>query len=177
MNEHFKIGEAKFFLEKMEESIGDRVAFRYNLSAFLSAARSVIFYAKEEAKRKRRSQWWEHSLSKSDVLYFFGTRRNVNVHREQPVDPPRDIHADTSEIVGVFDVASDVYSNNKLVGKELAPQDQPPLKSTESTQEQTILYRFDEWSGPEDVIKLSHRYIEALENFVQDGIEKNILTG
>jgi hypothetical protein len=32
MNERYKIGEAKFFLERMEESISDRMAFRYHLS-------------------------------------------------------------------------------------------------------------------------------------------------
>lgn len=49
MNERYKIGEAKYFLARMEESIRDRMAFRYNLSAFLSAARSVTQYAYEEA--------------------------------------------------------------------------------------------------------------------------------
>jgi len=177
MNEQYKIGEARFFLERMEGSLGNRVAFRYYLSAFLSAARSVIFYAKEEAERKSRIQWWEDSLSKSDVLKFFGNRRNVNVHRGKPVDPSKHIHVVISDPVGIFDAASDVHFNNKLIGKKPAPQEPTSPKSSGGTQEHTVLYRFDEWSGPEDVIGLSHRYIEALENFVWDGIAKRILTG
>jgi len=41
MNERYKIGETKFFLARMEESLHDPETFRYYLSAFLTAARSV----------------------------------------------------------------------------------------------------------------------------------------
>jgi len=37
MNERFKLGEAKYFLARMEESLHDREAFLYNLSAFRTA--------------------------------------------------------------------------------------------------------------------------------------------
>ena len=68
MNELYKIGEAKFFLARMEESISDRVAFRYYLSAFLSAARSVTRYAREESRSKGRQQWYDETVAGYDVL-------------------------------------------------------------------------------------------------------------
>jgi len=68
MNERYKIGEAKFFLARMEESLNDREAFRYFLSAFLTAARSVNQYAREEARSKGRQQWYEETIAGNDVL-------------------------------------------------------------------------------------------------------------
>jgi len=39
-----KLLEAEFFLERMKETQSDRAAFKYNLSAFLAAARSVTWF-------------------------------------------------------------------------------------------------------------------------------------
>ena len=126
MNERYKIGETKFFLAKMEESLHDRETFRYYLSAFLSAARSVTQYAREESRSKGRQQWYEETLAGNDVLS----------HSSQT----------------------------------------------------TIRNRFADWPGTEDrigssqryseeLINLSHHYIEELEKFVQRGIEEEILSG
>jgi hypothetical protein len=70
MNERYKIGEARFFLARMKESISDRVAFRYYLSAFLSAARSVLQYAKEESRSKGRQEWYDETVAGNDVLSY-----------------------------------------------------------------------------------------------------------
>ena len=70
MNERYKIGEAKFFLARMEESVSDRVAFRYYLSAFLSAARSVTQYAQEESRSKGRQEWYDETVAGNDVLSY-----------------------------------------------------------------------------------------------------------
>jgi len=70
MNERYKIGEAKFFLARMEESISDRDAFQFYLSAFLSAARSVIQYAREESRSKGRQQWYEENVVGNHILSY-----------------------------------------------------------------------------------------------------------
>ena len=68
LNERYKIGEAKFFLARMEESYQNREAFRYYLSAFLTAARSVLQYAREESSSKGRQQWYKETIAGNDVL-------------------------------------------------------------------------------------------------------------
>jgi hypothetical protein len=68
LNERYKIGEAKFFLARMEESFHDRETFRYYLSAFLTAARSVIQYAREESRSKGRQQWYEETIAGNNIL-------------------------------------------------------------------------------------------------------------
>ncbi len=68
MNEQYKIDEAKFFLAKMKRSVHDRKAFRYYMSAFLTAARSVIQYAREESRSKGRQQWYDETIAGYEVL-------------------------------------------------------------------------------------------------------------
>ena len=70
MNERYKIGEAKFFLARMEESVGNREAFRYYMSAFLAAAQSVTQYAREESKSKGGEQWYEKTIAGNVVLSY-----------------------------------------------------------------------------------------------------------
>lgn len=70
MNERYKIGEARFFLARMEESFHDRGAFRYYLSAFRSAARSVTQYAQEESCSKGRQQWYDETIAGNDLLVY-----------------------------------------------------------------------------------------------------------
>jgi len=70
MNERYKIGEAKYFLARMEESLHDREAFRYNLSAFRTAARCVTQYAREESRSKDREQWYDEAIAGNELLSF-----------------------------------------------------------------------------------------------------------
>jgi hypothetical protein len=79
MNERYKIGEAKFFLARMEESVGNREAFRYYLSAFLAAAHSVIQYAREESKSKGGEQWYDNTIAGNVVLSY--TNQKAFRHR------------------------------------------------------------------------------------------------
>jgi hypothetical protein len=70
MNERYKIGEAKFFLARMEESLHDRETFRYYLSAFRAAARSVTQYAREESRSKDRAQWYDETIDGNELLSY-----------------------------------------------------------------------------------------------------------
>jgi hypothetical protein len=70
MNERYKIGEAKYFLARMEESLHDREAFLYNLSAFRTAALSVTQYAKEESNKKGRQLWYYETIAGYDLLRY-----------------------------------------------------------------------------------------------------------
>jgi hypothetical protein len=70
MNERYKIGEAKYFLARMEESLHDREAFLYNLSAFRTAALSVTQYAKEESNKKGKQLWYYKTIAGYDLLSY-----------------------------------------------------------------------------------------------------------
>ena len=70
MNERYKIGEAKYFLAKMEESIGECEPFRYNLSAFRTAGLSVTQYAREESRSKGRQRWYDETIAGYKLLGY-----------------------------------------------------------------------------------------------------------
>ena len=175
MHERYKIREAKFSLARMEESVDNREAFRYYLSAFLSASRSVLQYALEESKKKGCQKWYDDAVSRSKVLQFFIDKRNVNIH-EEPVNPSRDVTIAISEGVGVFSAVGEVFFNDKPVEMSRFEEEPPPLKPPESRHKTTIRDYFNDWPGPEDIFGLSHQYIEELESFVQSGIEQGYIS-
>lgn len=175
MHERYKISEAKFFLGRMEESVEDREAFRFYLSAFLSAARSVLQYAMKESREKGSQRWYDEVVSRNDVLSYFKDKRDVNIH-EEPVNPLRHITMVISSGVFVFSAASEVSFNDKPIEMKRSEEKPPPPKPPESGPKNTVRYCFNDWTGPEDVIGLSHRYIEALESFVQRGLDERILS-
>ena len=72
MNELEKIREAEYFLGRMTEEREIRDAFRFNLSAFLSASRSVLQYALEAARQQPGGQaWYDAHMAASKILTFF----------------------------------------------------------------------------------------------------------
>ena len=182
MNERYKIGEARFFLARMEESIRDRVAFRYNLSAFLSAAQSVLQYALTESDGKGNRKWYDENVAQindaqNNVLRDFKEKRDANTHRGEPVDPARDVTIAISEGVMVLSAVGEVRFNDKPAEMMKPKEEPPPPKSSESRHRDMVLYRFVDWPGSEDLNGLSRRYIEELEKFVQKGMEEGIISG
>ncbi|MBC7108976.1 MAG: hypothetical protein H5T41_09395 [Methanomassiliicoccales archaeon] len=57
-NTRFKLNEAKYFLEQMKEHADSTEEFAYNLSAFLSAARSVTWIMQNEFKNVPGFEEW-----------------------------------------------------------------------------------------------------------------------
>jgi hypothetical protein len=183
MHERYKNDEAKFYLARMEESLGDRQHFRYYLSAFLSSARSVLQYALKELGEKGRQDWYDRTVAGKDVLQYFKDKRDVNIH-EEPVNPSSHIEIAASQTVAVFDAVSVMLFNEKAPEKREPEGEPPPPKPPEGRNEGpqdraegTVRYYFDDWPGSEDVIVLSHRYIAELEKFVQSGMKDGILLG
>lgn len=58
MNEDQKIEEAQYFLDKLTNPDLEHPGFSFELSAFLTAARSALQYALEEARLKTGGQAW-----------------------------------------------------------------------------------------------------------------------
>lgn len=79
-----KLLEAEFFLERMNETQSDRAAFKYNLSAFLAAARSVTWFMQKEFKKVSGfKEWYEEKQAKmksdSDMTFLNKTRK-ITIH-------------------------------------------------------------------------------------------------
>src|SRR5690348_4165634 len=79
-----KLNEAAFFLAQVKTSTENKDAFRFNLSAFLSALRSTTFFMKAEYTHSQGFlTWYESKLAEMDadsILRFFKKQRNNTIH-------------------------------------------------------------------------------------------------
>ena len=81
-----KVGEAEYFLCRMTKTFEDDRLFSYNLSAFLSAARSITFYMQRQYKRcDGFGQWYcqtQIEMSADPELEYLNKARVEAVHTE-----------------------------------------------------------------------------------------------
>lgn len=181
MYELEKIKEAEYFYHRMiKKAEEDSDAFKYNLSAFLAAARSVLQFALKEAKDKPGGQQWYDSLvADNRVVSFFKDKRDINIH-EEPVKVRKDTRitpgtgsisiSSSSPIVVIRDRHGNIISESK------SEAELPMIKKKEKPPEVTYRYKFDDWAGGEDVPTLCYRYLDELRTIVADGQKKGFLT-
>ncbi len=185
MNEKAKLEEAKYFLRQMQLTAKDGHALHpltWQLSAFLSAARSALQYALEEAKTKNGGRaWYDGAVAADPVIRFFKDKRDINIH-QKPVLPQRRVEVNLSETIRVEDSLSIIVrdrdgnivqsynSDDERIDK---PDAEPP---DEGVTTKTV-FLFDDWSGSEDVPTLSEKYFRAVETLVGAGVAAGHISG
>lgn len=176
MREWDKIEEAEHFLAQMGAAQQDRDArkFKHNLSAFLTASRSVLQYALGKAKKgSRRWKWYDNWMKKSTMFTFFKGKRNDNIH-EQPVTPKRNIRVTIDLPVQTSVHIAKLDKHFKLIEQRDLSEKGSVARTSEISV--TTRYFFDDWTGSDDVLTLCQKYVNDLKLFVQDGIVKGFLT-
>jgi hypothetical protein len=178
VNEREKLKEARYFAQRMEASVDDPQAFQYELSAFLSAARSVLQYAFEEAtKTPVGRRWYEAQVSGNAVLEFFKDKRDLNIHVE-PVRPSRHIDLSFTEHIMISEsVRIETRKEDGTTEVREHKEEPPKPKPQETSAEVRIRYVFVDWGGSEDVIDLSYQYLAALENSVKAWLSSGVISG
>jgi hypothetical protein len=181
MHEREKLEEAKYFYSRMVEEQTKVNNFKFNLSAFLSSSRSVLQYALEEAKKIRGGQkWYDNFMSNSPILRFFKDKRDINIHTE-PIEPQKIFAVTIVETMALSDSVSVILRNKN--GKVKQRGGSKPHIRSENEKVDTkpatvqVKYNFTDWNGKEDVLMLSHKYIQELEKMVRDGIGKGFIKG
>lgn len=183
MHKREKIEEAKYFYSKMIKNYEHINYFRYNLSAFLSAARSPLQYAYKEVNPKDKSlakpeaQNWYKKVMEDPLLKFLRDERNDNIH-DEPVSFRKDIEIAIAEAVGVGESLSAKIkrTDGSVELRENLINTRPKTKNVKATVESKSTYRFDKWTGDEDVLTLCEKYIQELEKVVRDGVSKGFIT-
>ncbi len=177
MNETRKLAEAQHFLSHLAPSASNTNAFAFELSAFLSAARSVLQYALEEAKTRSGGQaWYDAQLKSAPEIKYFKDKRDLSIH-VQPVEPNRQINVtETASVsfhgslsIKVIDPHGNVVDERNVDSPVLPPA--APSNSSVS-----ISYHFSDWPGAEDVETLCHRYFAAIKAVVKDGQANGFLS-
>jgi hypothetical protein len=184
MHEKEKLKEAQFFLDRMKENVDNTEDFKFNLSAFLSASRSVLYYALEEVKNTSHQNWHDSKISGSTIFKYFKDKRDISVHIK-PIRPGRNINIVINETINIsaaVSVSLQVTDNNGNVVSESKSVEDNQVKKEKPRKEKTkgatvqIEYIFSDWVGTENVIILSEKYLSELEQFVDEGIRLGYLT-
>lgn len=103
MIEELKLAEAEYFYGQMLSVQETRAPFVYNLSAFLTAARSALQYALEDAKRKPGGQtWYDAAVAAQPSIKFLREKRNVNIHAA-PVETANTYEVKLSDDLRIVD--------------------------------------------------------------------------
>ena len=178
MYEESKLREARYFYSRMLSETDNRDNLLFDLSAFLSAARSVLQYALREAQTKPGGQqWYDNHVTSSKVLAFFKDKRDINVHT-QPIQVSQHTSIQLTEVVPFSDsiLIKKFDQNGQLIG-EYSSEPELPTQPAEIPPKITNRFTFPDWPGNEDVLQLCHLYLNELQRVVIDGQSKGFLTG
>ncbi|MCX5919602.1 MAG: hypothetical protein NTX30_23380 [Deltaproteobacteria bacterium] len=181
MKEQEKLDEAEYFYQRMIVEQNNQLYFKYNLSAFLSAARSVLQYAAKDvdpantpSARPGAKAWYDCKITSSIILPFFRDTRDVNIHRS-PVSPKSNT---TLQVDDLFH--AHFIDHVSLNGQ--APAETPPPPAVVREKElkpppPPPEYKFTDWSGTEDVPTLCRKYLGELEQFIKEGVSLGYISG
>lgn len=177
MHEQAKINEARCFYLQMCDLVNDRAKFNFNLSAFLSAARSALQYALKEAQPKTGGQaWYDGQVASNPVVKFLKVKRDFSIH-VTPIQPSAKIKATVSEMIHISDPASVKIERNDGTTEETQILPTPPSpepKAGETSVE--YQYFFGDWPGSDNVVTLCKRYLKEVETIAADGVSNGFLT-
>jgi hypothetical protein len=178
MHELLKIKESQHFFDQMKENINDREKFIFSLSAFLSASRSVLQSALNETESIPGGQHWYNSkITGSAVLRYFRDKRNISIH-EEPVTAVQETNIAITEQLSISDaVFIRVRDKNNSIIEERSSLPEVAPARTEIPPIVTHIYKFSDWSGPEDVLTLAKSCIDDLQAMINDGITRCFITG
>ncbi len=163
---HLKLREAKFFLRHLEAEAkraqSDDAVFRYYLSAFLSASRSITFFLQVEDKSLYDSSWepWLRGLEQGEekLVVNMNAQRVAEVHRggvelESHVQPIPYYEVDTGS-------TRDPRYGVHMFGLMGMMGGRAWVHVVERT--------FDLGQGPQEVTATCRRYLSLLEDFVNE---------
>jgi hypothetical protein len=173
VNEDHKIEEAQYFLSRLADPNLEIREFSFELSAFLTAARSALQYALEEARLKTGGQaWYENQVKTAEAVKFFKEKRDISVHAE-PVIPQRIINIYVEESIGISDFYSIEIINPDGTVVPDAPQEStaqqcfPEITRTSSSA--SVTYHFSDWSSQETVAELCAEYLQQVREIIHNG--------
>lgn len=176
MHELEKIEEAEYFYSQMVKEKENTDNFKHNLSAFLSATRSVLQYALKEAETKSGGQkWYDSQVANNKVVSFFKDKRDINIHLK-PVLFRKDIAIKLSETIHIGESVSIVIRDKDGNIKGKSHSEFKPFQSAIDKGTIESKYTFDDWSGEEDIPFICQEYLKELKAIVEDGKNNLFLT-
>ena len=138
--------------------------FVYNLSAFISASRSITQYMHLETTTNGNSSWYESKMINSDILKFFKSTRDLNIHII-PYQLQKHVTVQVNPLTLTASIASTSISSSGQVVFASIPASSSSSSSSSSSKSNSQesksidVYKFDpNWY---DQIKTNEQYTEA----------------
>lgn len=165
-----KLLEANYFLERMKEKQSDRDAFKYNLSAFLAAARSVTLIMQREFDEVFGFKEWyaekQSQMRNDETMGLLNNKRVMTIH-QQPVRPRAHVNVSVREHVTVSDSISIVLTHADGTIERRESESAPPPTSANGEVITEWRWYFDEL--PEmNVVIVCEEHIVKLQTLVAE---------
>ena len=166
-----KMEEARYFLSCMKSDLINVSHFKFNLSAFLSAARSVtLIIQKELSPVPGFSDWYSRKQNKFEtdkLMKFFNKKRVLLIH-EEPVRPRKEVHIAYKDSIhlndklAVFVLHADGSTEIREGGQQFSGK-----KTIKNKPDVKHLWFFDDMPN-QDLISLCEEYLEKLQQLVME---------
>jgi hypothetical protein len=172
--EDAKLREAEHFFAQLR--IGS-ASLGFDLSAFLTATRSVLQYVEREVRADTLGRaWYQESVTRRSVVKFLKDKRDVNIH-ERPVGVDMRVGVATGDVCIVGEsvrvVIRNAQTGEEHVFQSVADPATPPTLPKDAC---PVVYEFADWAGPEDVFVLCGEYLAEIRRIVADGRSRGYLT-
>ena len=145
----------------------------------LSAARSVLQYAREEAKNGQAGglAWYDQKVSGDKVLRFLKDKRDLNIHH-RPLKPAKHVLLRSAgRIYFTGSLGIEIHRSDGSAEIREDHDEPTPLKSDAEESWRETRWYFHDWPGSDDVVSLCSQYLAALTQFVDEGIRMAMISG
>lgn len=164
-NTRDKLKEAKHFLEEMKRVSHDSDKFRYELTAFLAASRSVTqIMQKEFSEKSGFTSWYaqkQKDMESNPTLKYLHRQRSITFHERPVLSYPITITDQVTDRTGMRIILTGTGSSVSLTSAYFPPLVVPPTTS--------VKYFFDDIpSEGKDVITICQEAVNALEAIVTE---------
>jgi hypothetical protein len=168
-NTREKLEEAKYFLEQMQVCVEDSKKFAFNLSAFLSAARSVTFIMQSEFKSSPEFSHWykdkQKEMNNDEDFRFFNNLRVATIHQKTVV-PHKKTEIDISASITISYIIKVIDKEGNVISERTSePKKTDSPKETEVTVKHS--WYFEERPN-EELLGLCDKYIQKIEKWLRN---------
>lgn len=179
MDTEGKINEARFFLKKMKEKYNNRAEFKFYLSAFLSAGRSIIWIMNAEFNKVPFfKEWYDNRKLDDEQARVFKLINTLRVETNK-VKPVRTRPIVTTIIEVPVDVDYKQYLNQLIEVKISAPDENgnQTLSFVDKTTGQTYVGQIHDYRivndihEGQDLLELCENYLVIVEEIYSTWIE------
>lgn len=168
-NARDKLNEAKYFLDEMERVSSEPDKFRYELTAFLAACRSITQIMKKEFSGHSAFDAWyaqkQKEMENNSILKYLHRQRSITYHERPVLSYPIRLTDQISDGTHMTAILTGTASTLNLSYSSI------PFPATQPTMR--IHYYFEDIPNRDkDVITICQEGVNALEKIVDDCEER-----